>query len=115
MTKLYNLVDRVGGYDKKNIHLVWIVNDLSVAKKQNLARPRVVPEDILVDTHKGAARTFSDIIEMGDRVRKYFDGKIVVVPNKSGVDNVVKTSPAGGYYFEKADYVVLKEPGESIN
>jgi len=38
------------GYDKKNIHIVWVVNDIEIAKAQNLTRSRRVPAEILVNT-----------------------------------------------------------------
>jgi hypothetical protein len=50
------------GYDKKNIHIVWVVNDIEVAQQQNKARARTVPSEILVNTHRGAANTMGDII-----------------------------------------------------
>jgi hypothetical protein len=49
---------------------------LKVAIKQNKNRDRVVPEDILIDTHKGASRTMRDILEMGSGIKKYLDGDI---------------------------------------
>ena len=35
------------GYDKKDIHIVWVMNKFDVAVKQNAGRARVVPEEIL--------------------------------------------------------------------
>src|SRR6056297_1565714 len=37
------------GYDKSNIHIVWVVNDIEVAKKQNVSRSRTVPVEILMN------------------------------------------------------------------
>ena len=36
------------GYDKKNIHIVWVVNELETALQQNQERKRKVPKEILV-------------------------------------------------------------------
>lgn len=45
------------GYDPKNIHLTWVLTNYRLALKQNKERPRRVPEDILLQTHEGAANT----------------------------------------------------------
>ena len=65
------------GYPKENIHIVWVVNDIEVAKKQNVERPRQVPIEILVNTHRGASQTMLDIMNMGKKLLKYMDGDIV--------------------------------------
>jgi hypothetical protein len=87
--KLHNLTELLikNGYDKKNIHLVWIVNDITMAIDQNLKRRRVVPENILIATHEGAARTMADILMMSEGIKHYLDGDIWIVPNKAGVDS----------------------------
>lgn len=117
ITKLHNTVKEIEllGYDKKNIHIVWVVNDVAVAQAQNKQRNRIVPEDILMDTHKGAARTMADIINMGDDIKKYMDGSITLAFNKVGVDSDMEKSSRGGSYIKKTNYVTVKEPGKSIN
>lgn len=72
----------MAGYDIKNIHIVWILNDLEVAKRQNKSRSRQVPEDILVGTHEGASKTMAEIISQSSDVRKYADGDIWIMFNK---------------------------------
>ena len=117
ITKLHNIAADVNrlGYKKENVHIVWVVNDVEVAKQQNQERDRVVPEDILVDTHRGASLTMKTIIDMGDKVKKYMDGSIVLAFNKRGVDSEVKTSDKGGFYVVKANYLRVKQQGKSIN
>ena len=51
------------GYQKEDIHLVWVINDINMARSQNATRDRVVPEDILLDTHVGANKTILDLIQ----------------------------------------------------
>jgi predicted kinase len=102
------------GYDKKNIHIVWVVNDIEIAKKQNLERPRVVPTEILINTHRGASNTMGDILKMGETLRKYMDGDLVFAFNKIGVDSEVVTSRKGGSYVKEADYVYIKRAGKSL-
>lgn len=101
------------GYDKKNIHLVWVVNDINVAVKQNAERDRVVPEEILMATHEGAALTMRKIISMGDSIKRYLDGDIYLTFNKVGVDTDVKKSDLGGQYVKDANYIHFKKSGKS--
>lgn len=101
------------GYDKKNIHIVWVVNDIEVAKQQNLKRSRTVPSEILVNTHRGAANTMGDIINMGNRLKKYIDGDIVFAFNKVGVDANLVKSGKGGSYVKDANYFYVKRAGKA--
>jgi len=115
-TKLQKLSRQVMelGYEKKNIHIVWVVNDIEMAKKQNLTRPRVVPAEILVNTHRGASNTMGDILKMGETLRKYMDGDIVFAFNKMNVDTELVKSDHGGQYMKNADYVYIKRAGKSL-
>ena len=105
------------GYDKKNIHIVWIVNHFEKAKEQNLARSRSVSDAIMVSTHKGAAMTMHDLITSnGVNVRDYMDGDIWVAFNLAGVDAKLAKSEFGGSFIEKgANYIKVKETGKAPN
>jgi len=100
------------GYDKKNIHIVWVVNDIEVAQAQNAKRARRVPSEILINTHRGAANTMGDIINMGNKLKKYMDGDIVFAFNKVGVDANLATSGKGGSYVKDANYFYVKKQGK---
>ena len=101
------------GYDKKNIHIVWVVNDIEVAKSQNQKRDRVVPSEILVNTHRGAANTMGDILNMGKSLKRYMDGDIVFAFNKVGVDANLAKSGKGGSYIKDANYFYVKKQGKA--
>ena len=101
------------GYDKKNIHIVWVVNDIEVAQAQNAKRARRVPSEILINTHRGAANTMGDIINMGNKLKKYMDGDIVFAFNKVGVDANLATSGKGGSYVKDANYFYVKKQGKA--
>ena len=45
------------GYQSKNVHLTWILTNYVTAMDNNKQRERMVPEDILLLTHEGAANT----------------------------------------------------------
>lgn len=77
------------GYDKRNIHIVWILNDISVAYKQNKERERSVPDEIFFQTHTGASLTMKEVIDSSNEYRKYADGEIWVMPNRARKDNDV--------------------------
>lgn len=114
LRKLEKLTRQVSslGYDKKNVHIVWVVNDIEVALDQNATRDRVVRADILVNTHRGAAATMADIINMGKSLKTYMDGDIVFAFNKIKVDSNLKTSDAGGSYIKDANYFYVKRQGK---
>lgn len=99
------------GYDKKNIHIVWVVNALEVAIEQNKNRNRVVPEEILLSTHEGASLTMHKVLNMGDRLQKYMDGTIVFAFNRVKVDSELDKSDKGGQYIKTANYVRVKDVG----
>lgn len=115
ITKLNNITLSISdlGYDRNNIHIVWVVNRVEVAKIQNAKRSRVVPEDILIDTHKGASSTMKDILDMGTNLKKYMDGDIWFAFNSVGEDTEIDKSGNGGSYIKTANYVKVKETGKA--
>lgn len=104
------------GYAKENIHIVWVINDIEIAKKQNLnpKRGRVVPAEILINTHRGASQTMGDILNMGKSLGKYMDGDIVFAFNKIGVDSSLAKSEKGGQYITDANYFYVKKRGGDV-
>ena len=118
LRKLQNItrIARTMGYDSKNVHIVWVINDIEVAKKQNLdpKRGRVVPVEILVNTHRGASQTMIDIMNMGKGLKKYMDGDIVFAFNKINVDSDLQKSKAGGAFIQKSNYFYAKRSGKQV-
>ena len=68
------------GYDAKNVHLVWVLANFHVAIEANKERDRMVPEDILLQTHEGAGKTMWEI--MTKILPKGLNGRIDVILNK---------------------------------
>lgn len=93
LSKLEDLVDTViqAGYEKENIHIIWVMNDINVAIKQNLARERVVPQDILIQTHELVSGTMGLLLKH-QNIFKYIDGDVWIVFNKSYVDSTLEFS-----------------------
>lgn len=108
------------GYEKENIHIVWVLNDVKVAIEQNSTRSRVVPKEILIDTHEGVSLTMNKIVNMGKDLNKYMDGDIFVAFNKEKIDTDLVKSGKGGMYFANKGkerekyYVQIKKKGGSV-
>ena len=100
------------GYDSKNIHLIWVLADFHVAIKANKDRDRMVPEDILLQTHEGAGKTMWSV--MTKILPKGLNGRIDVILNKRAetvnyVDskgNEIKVEPNQQNKLDKAMTVV---------
>jgi hypothetical protein len=67
------------GYNPRNIHVVWVLTNYAIAVKQNHApeRGRIVPDDIMLDTHEGAAMTMWKFIKTGTPAT--VDGSVHVI------------------------------------
>lgn len=114
------------GYRPENIHIVWIINDITIAQKQNQERDRVVPAEILLNTHKGVSTTMQDILSMGKTLTNYMDGDIVFAFNKVFVDSEVTMSDkkpssvfntkkdSKGLFIKKANYFYVKRAGKPV-
>lgn len=85
------------GYNPADIHLVWILTDYDLAIRQNIERAqepggRMVPNDIMLMTHKGAARTVYDYIQ-GKSAKLPINGEIHVILNNR--EHTVFFEPTG--------------------
>lgn len=67
------------GYPAENIHLVWVLADYEIAVKRNQDRDRVVPADILLQTHQGAADTVTKLVDQG--LPRGMDGAVHAILN----------------------------------
>lgn len=101
------------GYEKKNIHIVWVLNKFDVAIEQNKNRSRVVSDEILLSTHEGASLTMNKILNMGNSIKNYMDGDIHIVFNQVKIDSELSKSSAGGSYIKEANYITVKKSGKS--
>tara|TARA_B100000902_G_C26425870_1_gene489120 strand:- start:86 stop:487 length:402 start_codon:yes stop_codon:yes gene_type:complete len=67
------------GYQSKNVHLTWILTNFVTAMDNNKQRERMVPEDILLKTHEGAANTVWGLITKA--MPKGVNGRVDVILN----------------------------------
>ena len=67
------------GYKTQNIHITWVLTDYNVAIVNNKSRERVVPDDIMLLTHTGAALTMHNILSGG--LPKEINGSMTIILN----------------------------------
>ena len=104
------------GYDPANIHIVWVLTNYTVALSNNLdaKRCRIVQEDIMLWTHKGASQTMFDYVQA--KGKKFaINGAIHVILN-----NRENTVYWGNDKGDKIDtikdfkYLTLKDRGGAM-
>lgn len=118
VNKLHTIYDYAtqAGYEKKNIHIVWILNDMEVAMQNNNGRPRVVAKDILMNTHEGASMTMHTLMQTNSELRDYMDGDVWILFNNRNQNDLgwtVKDDTNGKVgYVTKYTALQLKRQGQ---
>lgn len=108
------------GYDSKNIHVTWVLTDYYVAVKANQERDRVVPDDILLQTHVGASKTMSNIIRgklprgVDGEVRVILNNRRNTIPFSDKDGKPIKGSGSGKIVVKDFTYVTLKKSGKKF-
>ena len=109
------------GYDPKNIHIIWVLTDYAVAIEQNRQRERIVPDDIMLITHEGAATTMYNFIKHG--TPRTIDGGVYIV--LGGKENTVLDTDSEGKPIKTGknkdkivvkdfSYMTMKTPGRRM-
>ena len=109
------------GYDSKNIHLTWVLTNYAVAIVNNRNRERVVPEDIMLLSHEGAAKSMYEVIK-GKLPRGLNGGVRVVLNNR---DNTIpwvdpdtkepmKDHKSGDVLVKDFTYLTFKKEGKTM-
>ena len=108
------------GYDSKNIHLTWVLTNYAVAIVNNRNRERVVPEDIMLLSHEGAAKSMYDVIR-GKLPRGLNGGVRVILNNRENtipyVDPKTKEpirTMHGDMIIKDFTYLTFKREGKTI-
>jgi len=106
------------GYQSKDIHVSWVLTNYQIAITNNKKRARVVPEDILLATHAGAAQTVYNLVTkaMPPEVQ---GGVYVILNNPENTIFIVDPKTNKAYKDKKGNpvikdfkYLTLKEPGK---
>ncbi len=115
LKKLKDLSERVQdiGYEKENIHIVWVLTHIEVARKQNQERERTIHDEILLDIAKGVSITMKQLLSDSEVLRKYADGDFWISTNTIGVDSKITKSGRGGSFVEKSNYFLIKKKGQA--
>lgn len=108
------------GYKTSDIHVTWILTNYEIAIQNNASRARVVPQDILLKTHKGAAKTIVTLVRTG--FPKEINGGIYVVLNNPQNTMFIVDPKTGEHYKDiKGNkvvgdfmYITVKKPGKQI-
>jgi predicted kinase len=108
------------GYRSRDIHVTWILTNYEIAIQNNAKRSRVVPQDILLKTHRGAAKTVVSLVRTG--FPREVDGGIYVVLNNPENTMFIVNPKTGEHYKDiKGNkvvgdfmYLTLKRPGKQI-
>ncbi len=128
LDKLYDITKALDdmGYDKEKIHICWVIDSIENAIAKNKKRSRVVPEEILANTHHGVSMTMLEIAKMGDKLKKYLDGDIHFIFNQKDIDVTGKKKHSGywknkngvvGYreYFQPGKHFKIKSAGKPVD
>ena len=117
-TYIPQLID--AGYRDTDIHVTWVLTNYEIAIKNNRGRSRVVPEDILLKTHQGAARTIVQLVKTGFP-REVNGGIYVVLNNPQNTMFIVDPKTGEHYKDIKGNkvvgnfmYLTMKKPGKPI-
>ena len=108
------------GYDSNNIHLTWVLTNYAVAIVNNRNRERVVPEDIMLLSHEGAAKNMYNVVK--GKLPKGLNGGVRVVLNNREntipyVDPETKKplkTRQGGLVIKDFTYLTFKREGKTI-
>lgn len=103
------------GYENENIHIVWVLTDYYIAVQRNQTRERIVPDDIVLKTHEGAARTMASLIKRG--LPYNINGSVHVILNNP--ENIVFfKGPGEGddneWVIKDFTYLTIKESSEDF-
>lgn len=108
------------GYQPKDMHVTWVLTNYEIAIQNNSKRARVVPQDILLKTHRGAAKTIIQLVKTG--FPREIDGGIYVVLNNPENTMFIVNPKTGEHYRDvkgnkvvgNFTYLTVKKPGQQI-
>lgn len=120
ITDLLPLLKKAG-YQRRNIHLIWVLTNFKAAIKNNAQRSRVAPREVLFETHEGAFETVFFKMILGGLPFE-IDGSVAVILNNRE-NTIFYQGPNGSTALnqslrpvvERFSYVNLKEPGMRLN
>ena len=104
------------GYQPRDIHITWVLTNYHIAVKQNKERDRVVPDDIMIATHTGAATSMYNVIKCN--LPRGVDGQVNIVLNNKNNTVKFKSSDFADKKVENVqdfEYFRIKREGQRID
>ena len=104
------------GYQPRDIHITWVLTNYHIAVKQNKERDRVVPDDIMIATHTGAATSMYNVIK--GNLPRGVDGQVNIVLNNRNNTVMFKSSDFADKKVENVqdfEYFRIKQEGRPID
>ena len=104
------------GYQPRDIHITWVLTNYHIAVKQNKERDRVVPDDIMIATHTGAATSMYNVIK--GNLPRGVDGQVNIVLNNRNNTVMFKSSDFADKKVENVqdfEYFRIKQEGQRID
>ena len=108
------------GYDSKNVHLTWVLTNYAVAIVNNRNRERVVPEDIMLLSHEGAANSMYDVIKgklprgLNGAVRVILNNRENTIPYVDPETKKPMKTEQGDIIVKDFTYLTFKKEGKSM-
>ena len=108
------------GYDSKNIHLTWVLTNYAVAIVNNRNRERVVPEDIMLLSHEGAAKSMYEVIRgklprgLNGAVRVILNNRENTIPYVDPETKKPMKTEQGDIIVKDFTYLTFKKEGKSM-
>ena len=108
------------GYNPKNIHLTWVLTNYAVAIANNRMRERVVPEDIMLLSHEGAAKSMYDVIKgklprgLNGAVRVILNNRENTIPYVDPETKKPMKTEQGDIIVKDFTYLTFKKEGKSM-
>ena len=104
------------GYQPRDIHITWVLTNYHIAVKQNKERDRVVPDDIMIGTHTGAATSMYNVIK--GNLPRGVDGQVNIVLNNRNNTVMFKSSDFADKKVDNVqdfEYFRIKQEGQRID
>lgn len=104
------------GYKPENIHITWVLTDYSVAIVRNKNRERVVPADIMLKTHTGAALTVGRLLQ--NRLPTSINGSVTVIlnnPEEVSFYDQTDNSTSNVRLVKDFKYITIKKAGRTFS
>ena len=108
------------GYDSKNVHLTWVLTNYAVAIVNNRNRERVVPEDIMLLSHEGAAKSMYDVVKgklprgLNGAVRVILNNRENTIPYVDPETKKPMKTEQGDIIVKDFTYLTFKKEGKSM-